>query len=131
MKTTQNSRDGWRLFVAQGQRWHRLRAVVASLGVVIAVGGMGRAGAVPIDVNPRTVAHIGTQDTTTGYTRLAQGVDANCLNDALYFDVSTPMGKAFFTTLLTAKVTGQKIRIAYEVPSSLSHCFVKLVGLIP
>jgi hypothetical protein len=88
------------------------------------------AGAWTNDEGPRTVNTVGAHDGSNGFLTLAEGVASACPWGTLYYDVSTPLGKALLATLLVAKTTGQKVRVGYVVPSGAGNCTLKLASLI-
>ncbi len=79
----------------------------------------------------KTVNLIGTHITSTGFVGFAEGIDSKCLNSVLYFDISTPLGRSFYNTFLTAKVTKQKVRIGYTPTTQGALCYVELAALQP
>jgi hypothetical protein len=81
------------------------------------------------DEGPRTVAQVGVHPVNIGFLVLAEGVHGNCLNGVLYYDVSTPMGKAMYAVLVAAKSTGQKVRVGYDAPTSPAVCNLLLASL--
>lgn len=82
------------------------------------------------DEGPRTINTVGAHDGNNGFLTLVEGVPGTCPWGTLYFDVSSPLGKAMLATLLVAKTTGQKVRVAYDVPSGAGTCTLKLASLI-
>jgi hypothetical protein len=83
------------------------------------------------DESNRTVATVGVHYTTTGFLILVEPVPTNCQHGNLYFDIATPLGKALFATLMTAKTTGQKVRVGYTVPAAAGLCTLELAALAP
>jgi len=85
------------------------------------------------DESPRTVvsvgAHAGAHAGNTGFLIIAEAVHQNCIWGSLYFDVSTPLGRSMLAVLVTAKSTGQKVRIAYTAPSATGNCYLELAAL--
>ena len=79
----------------------------------------------------KTVNLIGTHALSAGFVGFAQGIDSKCLNAVLYFDGSTPLGRSFQKTLLTAKVTNKKVRIGYTPTTQGTLCSLELAALQP
>ena len=82
-----------------------------------------------VDEWPRTVTQIGSHTGPVGFLLIAEGLPATCQNGVLYFDLSAPLGKAMYATLTLAKVTGQKVRLAYAPPASVGLCYLELVSM--
>jgi len=78
----------------------------------------------------RTVVLVGSHTEKWGFLGVAEGINALCTNGVIYFDISTPLGKSMFGTLLIAKTTGQKVRIGYTVPTSTGLCYLTLAALM-
>ncbi len=82
-----------------------------------------------IDMYQQTVAVVGTHEGNFGYFAVAGAIHANCNWGAIYFDISTTLGKTYLSTLYIAKTAKQKIRLSYDVPAAPGQCKVALVGL--
>lgn len=82
------------------------------------------------DDAPRTISTLGAHDGNLGFVTLVEGVSSNCMNGALYFDVSTALGRAMLATMLTARASSEKIRVAYDSPPAAGACTLKLVSFI-
>lgn len=82
------------------------------------------------DESPRTIQTVGAHDGNNDFVTLVEGVYGTCAWGTLYFDVTIPLGKATLATLLVPKTSGQKVRVAYDAPSSTGTCFVKLASLV-
>lgn len=83
------------------------------------------------DEQPRTVSMVGVHTGTTGFVTLTEGVHANCLYQHLYFDISGSLGKGMLATLMTAKSSGQRVRVGYSPPATSGTCMLELAALIP
>ncbi|MEQ1559929.1 MAG: hypothetical protein ABL933_13455 [Methyloglobulus sp.] len=82
-----------------------------------------------IDIKQQTVAVVGTHEGDMGYLALAGAIHANCNWGAIYFDISTTLGKTYLSTLYIAKTTKQKIQLVYDVPAAAGQCKVAMIGL--
>ena len=82
-----------------------------------------------VDTN-KTIVKIGTQ-AGTAYLSLSPAltIAGGCLFDLVYIsDLSTPSGKAFYATLLTAYSQGKPLsRVDYANAASGQQCFITLV----
>lgn len=78
-----------------------------------------------VSESQKTVTLVGSQVGSYGYVAFAEGVNANCVNGALYFDISKPLGKTMFATLLTARTTSQKVNVTYTVPAATGMCYLE------
>jgi hypothetical protein len=105
------------------------RLAIRSAVLVAVVTPLGAA-AWTNDEGPRTINTVGAHDGNNGFVTLIEGVASTCAYSGLYFDVSVPLGKAMLATLLAAKTTGQKVRVAYDAPSSSGICVLKLASLV-
>ena len=86
---------------------------------------------VQIDEQPKTVTMVGTRAKNVGFVTFEEGVNANCVNQTLYFDISKSMGKTFLSTLSLVKISDTKIRIGYSAPLSREGmCKLQLAALI-
>lgn len=81
------------------------------------------------DESPRTVLQVGAYGGPIYYVRIVQGVHANCVNQRVDIDASTPLGKALFALMMAAKATAHPVRIGYSVPASIGTCTLELAGL--
>jgi hypothetical protein len=88
------------------------------------------AGAWTMDESPRTVRMVGAHESPVGFVSLVEPLPATCAFGALYFDLSTPLGRALFATLTVAKTTGQKVRVGYTPPETTGNCWLQLAALV-
>lgn len=79
----------------------------------------------------RTVLQLGSHVENTGFVNFHEGVDSNCMNGVLYFDISKPLGKTMFATLNIAKIAKNgRVRITYTKPTKSSQmCYLELASL--
>lgn len=82
-----------------------------------------------VDAPNKVLTSVGTHVGTFGYVGIEGGIHANCLNQVLYFDIATPIGKSMQTLLLTAKVAGQKVRIGYSPGATVAVCYLELAEI--
>ena len=81
------------------------------------------------DEKPRTVVEIGAHNDNTGFVRLAEALPANCAWGVLYFNLTTPVGRAIYATFVAARSTGHPVRVGYLVPDAPGMCTVGLASL--
>jgi hypothetical protein len=82
-----------------------------------------------VDVNNRVVGILGVHAPSFGYVGIEGGIDPKCSPGLLYFDITTPFGKAMQTTLLTAKAMGRNVRVGYTPGTTAGTCFLELVEI--
>lgn len=82
----------------------------------------------------KTIASLGVgvnlNPLLTGNLKPAEKLTTDCLYGVLYFDVGSEIGKAMYSTLLTAKAGGRKLaRIDYFQNSNGQVCTLTYVEL--
>lgn len=78
----------------------------------------------------KTVATVGAHHGSTGFVTFREGLQsANCQYQHLYFDISTDLGKAFYSALIAAKMSDAKVRIGYTPPDTVGLCDLLLVSI--
>jgi hypothetical protein len=82
-----------------------------------------------VDVNNRVVGILGVHAPSFGYVGIEGGIDPKCSPGLLYFDITTPFGKAMQTTLLTAKAMGRNVRVGYTPGATPGTCYLELVEI--
>jgi hypothetical protein len=82
-----------------------------------------------VDVNNKLVTALGVHVPSLGYVGIDGGIDPKCSPGLLYFDISTALGKAMQTTLLTAKAMGRNVRVGYTPGATAGRCDLELVEI--
>ena len=82
-----------------------------------------------VDESNKTVVAVGSHKPTLGFVAFTEGIHASC-GGGLYFDIATPLGKSMLATLLVAKTTNQKVRVAYTTPATTGLCYLELALLM-
>jgi hypothetical protein len=82
-----------------------------------------------VDVNNKLVTTLGIHVPSFGYVGIEGGIDPKCSPGLLYFDISTALGKAMQTTLLTAKTMGRNVRVGYTPGATAGTCYLELVEI--
>lgn len=82
------------------------------------------------DEQTRTVAEVGTHNPSTGFVRLVEPVASLCVYQNLYFDPQSAVGKGILAVLISAKSSGQKVRVGYDTPAALGTCTLQMASLV-
>jgi hypothetical protein len=116
-------------FMEQIMKKTQLQKIIAA-GVFAASAAFSiSAMAWTVDVNNRVVGILGVHAPSFGYVGIEGGIDPKCSPGFLYFDISTALGKAMQTTLLTAKAMGRNVRVGYTPGTTTGICYLELVEI--
>jgi hypothetical protein len=77
------------------------------------------------------IAQVGSHEGSVAYLTIHEPVQSSCPSGTLYYDITTPLGRSMHAVLIAAKVSGQKVRLAYDLPTPTDGlCRLKLVALM-
>jgi hypothetical protein len=64
-----------------------------------------------------TLGQVGSHEGSIAYLTIQEPVHSSCSGGVLYYDITTPLGRSMHAVLIAAKVSGQKVRLAYDLPT--------------
>lgn len=82
-----------------------------------------------IEIRPFSlIDNIGSDSETESYFKLAAGMPGECNYNLMYFNNSTPTGKAMLAMLLQSQATGVPVSsVRYEMEGEI--CRVNMIGI--